>query len=289
MTALKVFHAPQPGALTITEAIDDFTEYLTVERNCPDTTIRAYRLDIRQMADFLGDKPAIEVTMADLRGWIEHLHGTMSPASIGRKIATARTYFRFGIREGWAKDNPAKQLDMPRRDQILPKVLTEQQIVEILDLAAPGRDRAMLEVMYAGGLRVAELVGLNLEDVDLDSCTVKVFGKGGRERMCPIGQKAVDAIMVYLKTRRLLPGPLFQNYKGNRLSDRSVRTIVKKLGDATPHTLRHSYATHLLNHGAGIRDVQELLGHKSIVSTQVYTHVSEGRKKNVHEEFHPRG
>lgn len=289
MTALRVFKAPQPGQMSITEAIDDFVEYLTVERNCPDTTIRAYCLDIRQMAEFLGNKPAMDVTMSDLRAWLEHLHGTMAPSSIGRKVACCRTYFRFGIREGWAKTNPAKQLDMPRRDQILPKVLSEQQITDLLDMAAPGRDRAMVEVMYAGGLRVSELVGLNLSDLDLEYGSVLVFGKGGSERVCPIGPQALDALVAYLDTRGVEPGPVFQNYRGGRLSTKSVRKIVGKLGNATPHTLRHSYATHLLNNGAGIRDVQELLGHKSIVSTQVYTHVSPERKKNIHKEHHPRG
>lgn len=288
MTALRVFQAPQPGQQTISQGVDDFVAYLVVERNCPDTTVRAYSTDLAQLAAFLGDKPASEVTMADLRAWLEHLHVDYAPSTIGRKLACVRTYYRFGIREGWAKSNPAKQLDLPRRDQILPKVLTEGEVSNLLDKVS-GRDKAMLEVMYAGGLRVSELVGLNLEHVNLDDAHVRVFGKGGRERICPIGQAAVAALRSYLEDRGEEPGAMFLNYQGGRLSDRSVRKLLEKLDlGATPHTLRHSYATHLLDHGADLRSVQELLGHKSVTSTQRYTHVSPARKQAVHEKCHPR-
>jgi integrase/recombinase XerC len=147
----------------------------------------------------------------------------------------------------------------------------------------------MLEVLYAGGLRVAELVGLDRENVNLDDAHVRVMGKGGRERLCPIGQAAVAALQAYLDERGDGPGAMFLNYKGGRLSDRSVRKILEKIGmGATPHTLRHSYATHLMDHGADVRSVQELLGHKSVTSTQVYTHVSPARKQAVYTKCHPR-
>ncbi len=283
MTALRVFYAPQPGQLTISQGVEDFTSYLVVERNCPETTIRAYRTDLAQLAEFLGDKPAMDVTMSDLRAWLEDLQG-YAPSTIGRKLACVRTYFRFGKREGWAKDNPAKELDMPRRDRVLPKVLTESEIDDLLT-SVDGRDRAMLEVMYAGGLRVAELVGLDLEHVNLDDAHVRVMGKGGQERLCPIGRAAVVALRAYLEERGVEPGALFLNYRGGRLTDRSVRRL---MGKVAPHTLRHSYATHLLDHGADVRNVQELLGHKSITSTQIYTHVSPARKQAVYNQCHPR-
>jgi len=287
MTALRILRAPLPGQLTLSEGTKDFVEYLTVERNCPPTTIRAYRTDLEQLAVFLGDKAAADVSLADLRGWIENLHGAgYSPATIGRRIACVRSYFRLGKREGWAKDNPAKALDIPRRDQLLPTVLTESEVDELLNEITKPRDRAILEVMYAGGLRVSELVGLDLEHVNLDDAHIRVFGKGGRERLCPIGRAAIAALQAYLAERGRDPGALFLNYQGGRLSDRSVRNLMP--GDATPHTLRHSYATHLLDNGADIRTVQELLGHKSITSTQRYTHVSPSLKQVTYGKCHPR-
>ncbi|MHC4297991.1 MAG: tyrosine recombinase XerC [Planctomycetota bacterium] len=287
MQALRIHDAP--NLQTISGCIADFASYLIVERNCPDTTIRAYCTDLEQLAEFLGDKPAADVTMGDLRAWLEHLHPNYAASSIGRKLACVRTYFRFGIREGWATSNPAKELDLPRRDQVLPKVLTEGEVDTLLQSITKPRDRAMLEVMYGAGLRVAELMGLDLAHVNLDDRHVRVFGKGGRERICPIGRAAVEALQFYLDERGVEPGPLFLNYKGDRLSDRSVQKLLSKIGlGATPHTLRHSYATHLLDHGADIRSVQELLGHKSINSTQVYTHVSPARKQNVYTSCHPR-
>ena len=291
MTALQVVYAPQPGQLTISQGIEDFASYLVVERNCHSTTVRAYCKDLEQLAEFLGDKPASAVTMSDLRVWLENLHGAdYAPSTIGRKLACVRTYFRFGKREGWAKDNPAQDLDIPRRDQILPRVLTENEVGDLLDKITSVRDRAILEVMYAGGLRVSELVGLDLENVNLDDAHVRVFGKGGRERICPIGRAAIEALRAYLAARGAQPGALFLNYKGGRLSDRSVRKLMEKVGldKVTPHTLRHSYATHLLDRGADVRSVQELLGHKSITSTQIYTHVSPARKQAVYTQYHPR-
>jgi integrase/recombinase XerC len=290
MTALQVLHAPKPGYLTIREGIEDFGRYLVVERNCPNTTVRAYTNDMEQLAEFLGDKSVLDVTMGDLRAWLENLHGAdYAPSTIGRKLACVRTFFRFGKREGWAQDNPARELDLPRRDRVLPHVLTEGEVDNLLEKVTSVRDRAMLEVMYAGGLRVAELVGLDLEDTNLDDAHVKVFGKGGRERLCPIGRAAVDALRAYLGERGNEPGALFLNYRGGRLSDRSVRKMMDKVGlEATPHTLRHSYATHLLDHGADVRSVQELLGHKSVTSTQAYTHVSPARKQAVYKQCHPR-
>ena len=195
MTALHVVYAPQPGQLTISQGIEDFASYLVVERNCPSTTVRAYCKDLEQLAEFLGDKATSAVTTGDLRAWLENLHGKdYAPSTIGRKLACARTYFRFGNREGWAQENPARDLDIPRRDQILPRVLTENEVEDLIDKVTSARDRALLEVLYAGGSRVSELVGLDLENVNLDDAHVRVFGKGGRERICQIGRAAVEAL-----------------------------------------------------------------------------------------------
>ena len=284
---LSLVYAPEPGLLSIREASEDFLRYLLVERNCPATTIRAYGQDLEQLAVFLGDKPAGEVTMNDLRGWLESLYGRYAASSIGRKLACARSLFRCGVREGWIKVNPARALDLPRRDERLPHVISIEKVEQLLESAGSPRDLAILEVIYAAGLRVAELVSLDLEHVDLEARTVRVFGKGGRERLCPIGQAAIDAIRAYVGHRT--EGPLFLNYKGGRFTDRSVRRMLAALDNkTTPHTLRHSYATHLLDSGADIRHVQELLGHKSITSTQRYTQVSCKQKQRVYQQHHPR-
>ena len=279
---LNVLYAPQPGHLTISEAVEDFANYLIVERNCPETTLRAYRNDLEQLDAFLY-KPVNQITHGDLRAWLDDLHGKYAPSTIGRKLACVRSFFRFGIREGWATENPAKQLDLPRRDEVLPEVLSVEEVDDLIKTTKLVRDRAILEVLYGGGLRVSELVGLDLEDVG--DGYVRVFGKGGRERLCPIGQSARTTLLAYLRERGDEPGPLFLNRWGGRLSDRWVRTMT---GKVSPHALRHSYATHLLDRGADIRNVQELLGHKSINSTTRYTHVSAARKQQVHQEFHPR-
>ncbi len=284
MNTLRLFQAPQPGRLKLSEGIEDFVSYLVVERNCPDTTIRAYRNDLLQLAEFLGDKPAATVTISDLRAWLENMNH--APSTIGRKLATARSYFRFGIREGWANTNPARELDMPRRDKLLPRVLTEEEVTTILDHITSKRDRAILEVLYAGGLRVSELVGLDIDDVG--DGYIRLFGKGGVERICPIGGKAIESLHAYINERGTASGPLFLNCHGKRLSDRAVRILLKKYASINPHALRHSYATHLIDHGADVRDVQELLGHKSITSTQIYTHVSPVRKQGVYNKCHPR-
>ena len=284
MNTLRLFQAPQPGRLKLSEGIEDFVSYLVVERNCPNTTIRAYRNDLLQLAEFLGDKPASTVTIADLRAWLESMD--LAPSTIGRKLATARSYFRFGVREGWADKNTARELDMPRRDKILPRVLTEEQVTTILDCVESKRDRAILEVLYAGGLRVSELVGLDVDDIG--ESHIRVFGKGGVERICPIGRKAVESLHTYVDERGDQPGPLFLNRFGNRLSDRAVRIMIDKYASTNPHAFRHSYATHLIDHGADIRDVQDLLGHRSITSTQIYTHVSPVRKIIVYNKCHPR-
>ena len=175
---------------------------------------------------------------------------------------------------------------MPRRDKVLPRVLSEDEIDGLIDQVTSKRDRAILEVLYAGGLRVSELVGLDLDDIG--NAHVRVFGKGGRERICPIGRKAIAALNAYIDERGEAPGAIFLNCHGGRLSDRAVRILLEKCGGVNPHALRHSYATHLIDHGADVRDVQELLGHKSITSTQIYTHVSPARKQAVYKKCHPR-
>jgi integrase/recombinase XerC len=283
----------------ISGVTDDFTDYLRVERNASENTIDAYRRDLRDLVEFLGDRDVDKVGMGDLRAFLKNLHQMGHCAStIGRKLATLRSFFVFAQREGMIEVNHARALRAPKREQRLPHLVDTDGIERLLD--APKRDRlglrdrAILEVLYSSGLRVSELVGLNDGDLDLEAGTVKVFGKGSRERLAPIGQYAVEALEAWLAVRGS-DGVVFVNYQGGRLSTRSVQKMIDKYvkavgldNETTPHSLRHSFATHLLDHGADIRSVQEMLGHLSITSTQIYTHVAQSRQQAVYTQHHPR-
>jgi integrase/recombinase XerC len=295
------------------EAVDRFLTYLRVERNASDFTIKSYREDLAALAEYLagdgGDCPrpsAIEAV--ELRGYVSAMHDAdYAKTTIARRLASLRSFFRFGQREGWADGNPAKALRNPRKARKLPHFLTTDEIGRLLD-APPAdddaglRDRAILELMYSAGLRVGETVTLVDSDLDFDEALLRVRGKGKRERLAPVGSFAVKAMRKWLAARRLAKGipqhddaPLFVSRLGRKLTTRSVaRMLEKHLAAAgldrrtTPHTLRHSFATHLLDRGADIRSVQELLGHKSLITTQIYTHVSTASLKAAYEKAHPR-
>ncbi len=296
--SLRLFDEGVPFGKGITEVSDDFGDYLRVERNASKHTITAYRKDLRDFADFLGDVDVDQITMGDLRAFMKALHQQKyCAATIGRKLAALRSFLVFAQREGLIEVNHARALRSPKIEERLPHHLDEDDVETLLD--APGsdskgiRDRAIFETLYSAGLRISELVGLDVDRVDLAARTVQVIGKGNRERLAPLGTKATEALEVCVNGRT--EGPLFLNYLGDRLSARGIRKILARyLKDAgldpktTPHTLRHSFATHMLDGGADIRMVQEMLGHRSITSTQVYTHVSKGRQRAIHEQCHPR-
>ena len=294
-------------------AITRFLDYLRVERNASELTIKSYREDLTALIDYLTESlgappPPGQITTIDLRGYIAALHEAgYAKTSIARRLASMRSFFRFGQREGWTKSNPAKPLRNPRKPRSLPHFLSSEEIGRLLMAPPAGeelgkRDRAILEVLYSAGLRVSELAGLNLGDVDRDSGTLRVRGKGKRERISPIGSYASRALDAWLAVRRVSPrepsgpaSPLFVNRFGKRLTTRSVARMLEKYlkitgldRRTTPHTLRHSFATHLLDRGADIRSVQELLGHKSLVTTQIYTHVTTAGLRAVYERAHPR-
>lgn len=294
-------------------AIDRFLQYLTVERNSSPLTIKSYREDLESLSAWLGERyPTAplpgDVTTLDLRGYLTALHERQyAKTTIARRLASMRSFFRFGQREGWSDANPAKPLRNPRKSRSLPHFLSTEELDRLLS-APPAdkpmglRDRAMLEVLYSAGLRVSELVGLNDGDLDLPQGILRVRGKGKRERLAPIGSFAATAVRQWFRVRRVSPKepsglekPVFVNKSGRRLTTRSVgRLLEKHLATAgldrrtTPHTLRHSFATHLLDRGADIRSVQELLGHKSLVTTQIYTHLSTANLRAVYEKAHPR-
>jgi integrase/recombinase XerC len=244
----------------------------------------------------------------DLRGLLTALHEAgFAKTSIARKLASLRSFYRFGQREGWVKANPARALRNPRKGRTLPHFLTTEEIGKLL--AAPAartpmglRDRAILETLYSAGLRVSELVGLNDGDVDMPQGIVRVRGKGRKERLAPLGSYALKALAAWLKVRQVSPRqpqgretPVFTNRFGTRLTTRSVGRLLEKYlaetgldARTSPHTLRHSFATHLLDRGADVRSVQELLGHKSLVTTQIYTHVTTASLRAAYEKAHPR-
>ncbi|MFH1924497.1 MAG: tyrosine recombinase XerC [Planctomycetota bacterium] len=295
-------------------AIARFLGYLRVERNASHLTVKSYREDLTALVEYLVEsrggacpKPG-EVSVLDLRGYVAALHEAgYAKSTIARRLASMRSLFRFGQREGWTETNPAKPLRNPRKDRSLPHFLSADEIGRLLQ-APPSddplglRDRAILETMYSAGLRVGEVVGLCQSDLDFEAEVVRVRGKGRRERLSPIGSYAARALKRWLGARKLNAdeptgpeSPVFTNKFGRRLTTRSVgRMLEKHLRHTgldtrtTPHSLRHSFATHLLDRGADIRSVQELLGHKSLVTTQIYTHVSTAGLRAAYDRAHPR-
>jgi integrase/recombinase XerC len=291
--------------------ISQFLRYMDVERNASDLTIKSYREDLMDMADFLTDEGSRklvprDVSPTELRGYVTALHDAgYARTSISRKLASLRSFFRFAQRQQMVESNPAKPLRNPRGTRKLPHFLTAEEILKLLHAPEAAsemglRDRAILEVIYSAGLRVSELVGMNDRDIDRVEGVVRVRGKGRKERMGALGKHALDALDRYLALRRPAPAglkesPTFRNKFGNRLTTRSIARMLEKHilqsgldTRTTPHTLRHSFATHLLDRGADIRSVQELLGHKSLVTTQIYTHVSTTNIKAAYGKAHPR-
>jgi integrase/recombinase XerC len=285
--------------------IDKFINYLKIEKNASRHTIVNYSIDLRDFGNFLGGKELETVDYLALRRYLAHMRGKdYSKRTIARKLASLRSFFRFLYREGYLKTNPASSIATPKLDKKLPIFLDAGEVVKLIE--APNekdvfgmRDRAILETLYSTGMRVSELVQLNLDNIDFISGVVKVFGKGKKERLAPIGDKAIRAIRDYLNKRGIKKlsdkKAVFLNKKGTRLTDRSVRRVVGRYirtvsmrEGISPHTLRHSFATHLLDRGADLRSVQELLGHASLSTTQMYTHVTTKRLKEAYEKAHPR-
>ncbi len=285
--------------------IDKFLDYLKVEKDASVHTLINYSVDLRDLSQFLNDREIKTVDVFDVRKFLVSLRQKgYKKVTIARKMACLRSFFKFLTREGHLKSNPMVGLVGPKLEKKLPLFLGEDDIVKLLDtpdIADPAglRDKAILETLYSTGIRVSELVGLNVEYIDFIVGIVRVYGKGKKERLAPIGDRALRAIKNYLKKRKKGVGisdrAVFLNKDGRRLTDRSIRNIVEKYikvasirTDISPHSLRHSFATHLLNRGADLRSVQELLGHANLSTTTIYTHLSTERLKNVYDKTHPR-
>jgi integrase/recombinase XerC len=260
-------------------------------------TLRAYAANLAQFQAYCaaeGVRRPQELTHRLLRGFLVDLNGRgLAKSSVARYVAAVRAFTRYLTRDGVLDADPARALRTPTHRRPLPLHLGEADVARLIDAAGNARDRALLETLYGGGLRVSEAVGLDREDLDLARGLARVRGKGRKERLAPLGGSAARALAEHLGSRAR--GPVFANGKGGRLTTRSVHRLLRacalKAGvdpRATPHTLRHSFATHLLDRGADLREVQELLGHKNIATTQIYTHVSMERLKKVYERAHPR-
>lgn len=291
--------------------ISDFMEHLEWERNLAEATLKAYRREIRRAVDFFSDELRVDdpasVTIGSVRSFVAHLHQLgLSARSTERALAAVRTYFRYLAAENVVASNPAEAVPHPRRTKTAPPVIPLRVIEDLVesfpDTPAGTRNRALFEMLYGAGLRVGELVGLDLDDLQTGARLVRVRGKGRKERIVPFGRRAVQALEAYLPHRaewrrraRSDTGALFLNQRGGRLTDRSVRTILDRAVVETaaavhlhPHALRHAFATHLLEAGMDLRAIQELLGHASLATTQRYTTVDLAHLMGVHRRSHPR-
>ncbi|MDM5199593.1 site-specific tyrosine recombinase XerD [Fictibacillus enclensis] len=291
--------------------VQDFIHYLIVERGLSKNTVDSYRRDLEQYALYMEKVERIDaigkIQRANIVGYLLHLKENGKAATtIARNIASIRSFHQYLLREKISDADPSVHIETPKTERKLPKVLSLKEVEALLDVSDSYhpfgmRDKAMLELLYATGIRVTELVSLDQSDVHLSMGFLRCLGKGNKERIIPLGKMAASAIQVYLESGRpaLQKGKsgnaLFLNHHGNRLSRQGFWKILKHLAqkaniekELTPHTLRHSFATHLLENGADLRAVQEMLGHADISTTQIYTHVSKTRLKDIYAAYHPR-
>ena len=302
------------------EYIDRFSDYLKYQRNASEHTLRNYISDLEQFYNYLcprnsdGARSDLNISQIDhitIREYMATLYqAKRKKTSISRKLATLRTFFRFLCREQVLEMNPARLVSSPRLEKRLPKVISIDEVIQFIETPDAGtvlgkRDRAILELLYATGCRVSEVAGMNLEDIDFKHETMRVRGKGRKERFVPFGSKAKEALGRYIEVRGALLAQapehkreakvVFLNYQGTRITTRSIGRLVDKYvkecamaNDISPHSLRHSFATHLLSAGADLRAIQELLGHARLSTTQIYTHVSIDQLMQVYDKAHPR-
>lgn len=292
------------------EIIEEYLKFIQLEKGLSENTIGAYRRDLKKYQDYLEeekishidfiDRQTIQVCLGDL-----HDKGA-SAKSIARFISTIRSFHQFALREKYAAKDPTVLIETPKYERRLPDVLEVDEVIRLLETPDMSknngyRDRAMLELLYATGMRVTELINLKVEDVNLIMGFVRVFGKGNKERIVPLGETIIDILETYIETvrpqllKKTVTDNLFLNMHGKTLSRQAIWKMIKQNGvkaeifkTLTPHTLRHSFATHLLENGADLRAVQEMLGHADISTTQLYTHVSKSQIRKIYNQFHPR-
>lgn len=286
------------------EEIERFLEYLKIDKNYTENTIATYQNHLFSFASFCQGKKVIK--KEDIRSYLAQLKKeNYKEASIANTISSLKSFYKFLLKEGFIKENPMEFIEMPKKSKQLPKVLTEEEITRLLNFKIENnfdiRNKAMMELMYSSGLRVSELVSLTVHNLDLDNDVVFTIGKGNKERVIPIGDYAKDALLKYLKIRpeffkRKVSDALFLNNHGNQMTRQGffkiLKQIAKEVGiqkDFSPHTLRHSFASHLLKHGADLRSIQEMLGHSDISTTQIYMHIENEKKVADYHQYHPHG
>ncbi len=282
--------------------IDNFLRYLDIQKGVSAHTLRAYSKDLGEFAEFVKKGPA-QIELIDVRAFVaQQIKNGLSKTTAGRRLAAVRSFLKYLNREGYIEANPAKLVSTPKAQKLLPKFLTVDETFSLIEQPAgigfmKARDRAILELLYSSGLRVSEIAGLTMEDINTREAVVRVKGKGRKERILPVGSKALDAIKSYLVEKLLLKRrstTVFINRRGGKLSERGIRRIVVKYakqsgigGSIGPHTIRHTFASHLLQSGADLRVIQELLGHSSLSTTQKYTHLDLTHLMDVYDKAHP--
>ncbi len=287
----------------------NYLNHIQVEKGLAPNTVAAYQRDIRQFLSYLLSRKCqvAAVSKLELSEYVRRLYEDLSPPSVKRGISSLRSFFQFLLLDGYIQADPTETLESPKTWRTLPKYLSEEEVEQLLqqpDLSRPHglRDRAMLEVLYATGLRVSELVCIRIEEINFDAGFLRTFGKGSKERIVPVGDSALDFVQRYLAgarshfmRRRRSSVHLFVTQQGKRMTRQYFWLMVRKYGqrmgiekNLSPHTLRHSFATHLLEHGADLRSVQMMLGHADISTTQIYTHVTRERLKQIYDKYHPR-
>jgi integrase/recombinase XerD len=295
--------------INLNNYLKDFINYIYIEKKLSNNTKDAYERDLTKYIEYLNKKKISnpnQITKNDIIKYIESLGNSITPRSISRKIVSIKAFHKFLVRENIVSENITSDIDSPKIGKHLPNVLNIEEIDKLLDIkpitAFDYRNKAMLELMYATGLRVSELVGLKLDDINLEMAIVRCMGKGSKERMIPLGDIALHYLDLYINKYRVsllkkrLTNVLFLNNHGNPLTRQgffiTLKIIAKEKGikkEFSPHTLRHSFATHLIEYGADLRSVQELLGHSDISTTQIYTHIARSKIRQEYDEFHPRG
>ena len=291
----------------LSELIEEYLRYLLIDKGYSNNTIESYKRDLIKFSDYNKNKSIDDITNKDLKEYLKYLNNeNLNEKSISRNISCLKSFYKFLVIDKKIKDNPSEILFLPKIRKSLPNTLTEEEILKLLDIDLTDnfsyRNKAMIELMYGTGLRVSELVNLKLQDIDLIDEVVRTFGKGNKERIIPIGEYAAESLKVYInKYRNLLLKKynndyLFLNNHGNRMTRQGFFKIIKNIAKEkginkplSPHTLRHSFASHLLKYGADLRTIQELLGHSDISTTQIYTHISNEELKKNYKEFHPHG
>jgi integrase/recombinase XerC len=289
--------------------LSQFLDFLQHEKNASPHTVVSYKRDLSQLAGYLEEKKIVlkKIDVVILRGFLARLHEKKNKKStVARKLAAIRSFLQFCMNKKWLEDNPAKVVATPKQDRYMPSFLSEDEMTKFLDVPRSDnpldlRDKAVLELLYASGLRVSELVGANLDDVNFSERLIRVRGKGKKERIVPFGRKAEESLALYIRARpkinkgEIEGDAIFLNFRGERLTSRSVERIVDKYLQLTaiqreisPHSLRHSFASHLLGRGADLRMIQELLGHESLSTTQKYTHLDLKHLLEVYQKSHPR-